>query len=384
MAKKSKTVESLTGGIEYLFKKNKVDYLKGWGKFKDSQTLQVDLNAGGTEELKVKNVIIATGSEPSSLPKGMLDIDEEYVVSSTGALALKEIPKKMIVVGGGVIGLELGSVYNRLGSEVTVINNTEVVCPSADLEIAKNFQKILTKQGLKFKCGYNLKSGKNHREKGVEVVIDNGKGSETLTADVVLLSIGRRAFTQGLNLDKVGLTTDKQGKIKVDHHCKTDVAGIYAIGDIVHGPMLAHKAEEEGICAVENILGEGGHVNYASIPGVVYTHPELANVGLSEEQLKKEGIAYNVGTFPFSANSRARANGDVDGMVKILSCKKTDKILGAWILGANAGEMIHELVLAAEYGASSEDVARTCHAHPTLSEAVKEACLAAYDKPIHF
>jgi dihydrolipoamide dehydrogenase len=361
-----------------------VDYLKGWGKFMDPNTISVDLNQGGNEQVKVKNVIIATGSEPSSLPKGMLDIDEEYVVSSTGALALKQIPKKLIVVGGGVIGLEMGSVYSRLGSEVTVINNTEVILPYADQEIAKAFQKILQKQGIVFKCGYKLLSGKNNKANGVEVQIENSKGKESLSADVVLLSIGRRPYTAGLDLEKAGLKTNEQGKIKINHYCQTDVRHIYAIGDVVDGPMLAHKAEEEGICAVENLMGEGGHVNYDAIPGVVYTHPELANVGKSEEQLKAAGIQYNVGSFPFMANSRARANNEIDGMIKVLTDKKTDKILGGWILGGNAGELIHELVLAMEYGASSEDLARTCHAHPTLSEAVKEACLAAHSKAIHF
>ena len=381
---KDKTVTGLTSGIEFLLKKNKVDYMKGWGKFKDANTVTVDLNDGGSEDIKVKNTIIATGSEPATLPKGMLDIDEEYVVTSTGALALKKIPKKMIVVGGGVIGLEMGSVYSRLGAEVTVVNNTEIICPFLDTEVAKAFQKILTKQGLKFKCGYKMLSGVNNKEKGVEVTIEGPKGKETLTGDVVLLSIGRKAFTGGLNLESTGLTTNDYGKIKINHVCQTDVKNIYAIGDVVDGPMLAHKAEEEGICAVEHIIGEGGHVNYDAIPGVIYTHPEVANVGKSEEQLKKEGIAYNVGSFPFMANSRARANNDVDGLIKILTCKKTDKILGGWILGSSAGELIHELVLAVEYGASSEDLARTCHAHPTLSEAVKEACLAAHDKAIHF
>mmetsp|Transcript_13104 Transcript_13104/g.22116 ORF Transcript_13104/g.22116 Transcript_13104/m.22116 type:complete len:359 (-) Transcript_13104:75-1151(-) len=358
--------------------------MKGWGKFQDANTIAVDKNEGGTEEIKVKNVIIATGSEPTQLPKGILDIDEEYVVTSTGALALKKIPKKMIVVGGGVIGLEMGSVYNRLGSEVTVIQHTDIICPFLDLEIAKNFQKILTKQGLKIQCNSRLVKGVNNREKGVSIEVEGPKGISTMEADVVLLSIGRRAFTGGLQLEKAGVEINKFGKIDVNHFCQSNVSNVYAIGDVIDGPMLAHKAEEEGICAVEHMMGEGGHVNYEAIPGVIYTYPEVANVGKSEEELKAAGIEYNVGTFPFMANSRARANLETDGMIKILTCKKTDKIIGGWILGAHAGELIHEVVLGVEYGASSEDLARTCHAHPTLSEALKEACLAAHDKSIHF
>jgi dihydrolipoamide dehydrogenase len=381
---KDKTVSGLTSGIEFLFKKNKVDYIKGWGKFKNQNTLTVDLTAGGSQEVNVKNVIIATGSEPASLPKGMLDIDEEFVVTSTGALSLKKIPKKMVVVGGGVIGLEMGQVYNRLGVEVTVVEGADHVCPFMDEEIAKSFQKTLQKQGIKFLTSSKLVSGKNNREKGVSVVVDGPKGQQKLETDVVLLSIGRRPFTGGLNLEAAGLSTNKFGKIEINHDMQTKVKHIYGIGDVVDGPMLAHKAEEEGIAAVEHILGLGGHVNYDGIPSVVYTHPEVAWVGKSEQQLKKEGVEFNIGTFPMMANSRARANMDTDGLIKILSCKKTDQVLGAWIMSAGAGELIHEMVVGMEYGATSEDFARTCHAHPTLSEAVKEACMAAHDKPIHF
>jgi dihydrolipoamide dehydrogenase len=308
----------------------------------------------------------------------MLDIDEEYVVSSTGALALKKVPKKMIVVGGGVIGLEMGSVYARLGTEVTVIQHTERICPFLDKEISTNFQRILKKQGMKFMVNSRLASGTNNREKGVQAVIETKKGTETLDADVILLSIGRKPYTEGLQLEKAGLEANQYGRVDINNHWETKVPGIYAIGDVVEGAMLAHKAEEEGIAAIEQICGEGGHVNYNAIPGVIYTHPEVANVGLSEEQLKEQGVEYNVGTFPFMANSRARCNDDAEGLVKILTDKKTDKILGAWVIGSNAGEMIAEAVLAVEYGASSEDVARTCHAHPTLSEAFKEACMAAH------
>lgn len=375
---KDKAVTGLTSGIEFLLKKNKVDYLKGWGKFNSANGVDIDMNDGTQQQIKAKNIIIATGSEPASLPKGMLDIDEEYVVSSTGALALKKVPKKMIVVGGGVIGLEMGSVYARLGTEVTVIQHTERICPFLDKEISTNFQRILKKQGMKFMVNSRLASGTNNREKGVQAVIETKKGTETLDADVILLSIGRKPYTEGLQLEKAGLEANQYGRVDINNHWETKVPGIYAIGDVVEGAMLAHKAEEEGIAAIEQICGEGGHVNYNAIPGVIYTHPEVANVGLSEEQLKEQGVEYNVGTFPFMANSRARCNDDAEGLVKILTDKKTDKILGAWVIGSNAGEMIAEAVLAVEYGASSEDVARTCHAHPTLSEAFKEACMAAH------
>ena len=336
--------------------------------------------------MDAKNIIIATGSEPNSLPVATgLATDEKYVVSSTGALTLDKIPKKMVVIGGGVIGLEMGSVYQRLGTEVTVVQHGPVICPFLDAEIAKSFQQTLKKQGMKFKLNSGVSDGVNNKENGVIVNVKNEKGEiEALDCDVCLVSIGRHAFTGGLNLDKAGVSSNDRGQVNINDHWQTEVPGIYAIGDAVKGQMLAHKAEEEGIAAVENILGEGGHVNYDCIPGVIYTYPEVANVGKSEEELKAAGIAYNKGKFPFAANSRARTNGDFEGMVKMLSCKETDKILGVWIIGPNAGEMISEGVLAMEYGASSEDVSRTCHAHPTLSEAFKEAAMACHDKPIHF
>jgi dihydrolipoamide dehydrogenase len=383
MQSKDKAVKGLTGGIEFLFKKNGVDYSKGWGKFSGENTITVDGTDGTTSEIRAKNIIIATGSEPTSLPAGLLDIDEKFVVTSTGALDLKTIPKKMIVVGGGVIGLELGSVYNRLGSEVTVIQHTDRICPFLDKEVSAQFEKILRKQGMKFKMNTRLEGGVNNKEKGVTVNLGSEKGTEQMEADVVLLSIGRRPYTAGLDLEKAGLSANKFGKVDINKSWQTAKSHIYAIGDVVDGPMLAHKAEEEGIAAIEHILGEAGHVNYDAIPGVIYSYPEVANVGLSEEQLKEKGIEYNKGVFPFVANSRARCNNESDGMVKILCDKKTDKILGAWIIGANAGEMIAEAVLAFEYGASAEDVSRTCHAHPTLSEAFKEACMAAHGKAIH-
>jgi len=387
MKAKEKSVGGLTSGIEYLFKKNSVDYVKGWGKFGGANQVDVDLNEGGTDSFKAKNIIIATGSEPNELPASTgLQFDEEYVVSSTGALSLKEIPKTMVVIGGGVIGLELGSVYARLGSEVHVIQHTERICPFLDAEIGKAFQNSLKKQGLKFHLNTRVVDGVNNKEKGVKINLENAKDGSKSSIDcsVCLVSIGRHAFTGGLQLEKAGLDTNERGQVPINDHWQTKVPGIYAIGDAVAGAMLAHKAEEEGIAAIEHILGEGGHVNYSAIPGVIYTHPEVANVGLTEEECKAKGLKYKKGVFPFSANSRARTNQDADGMVKMISCAETDKVLGIHILGTNAGEMIAEGVLAYEYGASSEDIARTCHAHPTLSEAFKEAAMAAYDKPIHF
>ena len=384
---KDQAVTGLTGGIEYLFKKNKVTYSKGWGKFAGPNEIDVDLNAGGTERIKAKNIIIATGSEPNSLPPATgLATDEQYVVSSTGALALKKIPKKMIVVGGGVIGLEMGSVYCRLGTEVTVVQHTERICPFLDKEIGKSFQNTLKKQGMKFMLNTRVVDGVNHGEKGVTIKLHDKKKDKEFEehTDIALISIGRHAFTGGLQLEKAGLETNERGVIPTNDHWQTKVPHIYGIGDATPGAMLAHKAEEEGIAAVEHIIGEGGHVNYSAIPGVIYTHPEVAWVGKSEEELVAEGIEFKKGTFPMSANSRARTNNDADGLVKILTCAKTDKILGAHCLGSNAGEMIAEGVLAFEYGASAEDVARTCHAHPTMSEAFKEAAMAATDKAIHF
>lgn len=386
MKSKEKAVGGLTSGIEYLFKNNKVDYLKGWGKFASADTVDVDMNDGSKDQITAKNIIIATGSEPASLPDKLgLIIDEEHVVTSTGALSLKKIPKSMVVVGGGVIGLEMGSVYQRLGCQVTVIQHTEIICPFLDREVAKEFMRILKKQGMKFELNTRVVSGENNKEKGVKVNVESKDGKQrTLDTDVCLLSIGRRPYTGGLNLEKAGLALNERGQIDTDDHLKTGVPGIWAIGDVIKGAMLAHKAEEEGIAVVETIHGKKGHVNYDAIPGVIYTHPEVANVGKTEEELKAAGIKYNKGKFPFQANSRARTNDDSDGMVKMLSCKETDKILGIHIIGPNAGEMIAEGVLAYEYGASCEDIARTCHAHPTLSEAFKEAAMDCYDKPIHF
>ena len=382
MKVKEKAVKGLTSGIEFLFKKNKVDYLKGHGKFASANEIEVDLVDGGKETVKAKNVIIATGSEPSPLPG--IPIDEKYVVTSTGALSLDKIPKKMTVIGAGVIGLELGSVYARLGSQVTVVGPTERICPTMDVEITTQFKKTLEKQGIKFMMKTKVVSGSGGAS-GCKVVTEpiEGGAQTTLDSDVILISVGRRAYTGGLQLEKAGLSTDNYGKVETNDHWQTKVPHIYAIGDVIKGAMLAHKAEEEGIAAVENILGEHGHVNYHTIPGVIYTYPEVASVGFTEEEIKGKGIKYGKGIFPFMANSRARTNNDSEGMVKILTDKETDKILGIHIIGPNAGEMIAEGVLGMEYGAAAEDIARTCHAHPTLSEAFKEACMAAYDKPIH-
>jgi dihydrolipoamide dehydrogenase len=385
MANKSKSVDSLTGGIEFLFKKYKVDYLQGHGKITGPNTVQVALNDGASETVDTKNILIATGSEPSPLAPCPVDNDAGKIVDSTGALVLKEIPETMAVVGGGVIGLEMGSVWRRLGTKVTVVEYLDHIVPGTDKETGKTFLRLLKKQGMKFKLKTGVVSAEVTDE-GVALTHAPAKGGDETTDvfDVVLVSTGRRPFTQGLGLEELGIETDKAGRVLVDDHFRTKIPSIYAFGDVIDGPMLAHKAEEEGIACVENIAGFAGHVNYDVIPGVIYTHPELATCGKTEEQLKEAGTAYSVGSFPFSANSRARAVNDADGMVKVLTDKETDKILGVHIIGPNAGEMIAEGVLGMEYGASSEDIARTCHAHPTLSEAMKEACMAASGSPIHF
>jgi len=382
---KKKTVEGLTGGIEHLLKKHKVDYIKGKGSLSNANEVAVELSDGGTSLLSAKNILIATGSEVTPLGPVPVDNAAGKIVDSTGALDIPSIPKKMAVVGGGVIGLEMGSVWSRLGSEVTVIEFMDRVCPTMDLELTKKFQTTLKKQGFKFQLKTKVMKSKVTDE-GVEITTEASKGGKekTATYDVVLVSTGRRPYTAGLNLESLGITTDKLGRIDVNDKFQTAVPSVYAIGDCIDGPMLAHKAEEDGIAAVENIAGFAGHVNYETIPGVIYTYPEVASVGKTEEELKEAGIEYNKGSFPFAANSRARANGSSEGFVKVLADKTTDKILGAHIIGPNAGEMIAEAVLGMEYGASSEDIARTCHAHPTLSEAFKEACMDTYDQPIHF
>lgn len=383
MKQKDGAVTGLTKGIEGLFKKNKVTYVKGIGKIKSGKEVTVELLDGGTQTVKAKHIIIATGSAVKPLPG--ITIDENKIVSSTGALKLKEVPKKMAVVGGGYIGLEMASVWGRLGSQITVVEFGDAIVPSMDAEIRKSFQRTLEKQKMKFMLKTKVVKVEDTGS-GLKLHLEAAAGGNptTLDADIVLVAAGRTPFTKGLGLEELGVKVDKFGRVEVDHHFKTNVDGVYAIGDVIPGPMLAHKAEEDGVACVELLAGKAGHVNYDNVPGVVYTHPEVASVGKTEEQVKAAGTTYRVGKFPFMANSRARSIDDADGMVKIIADKETDKILGVHIMGPSAGEMIHEACLAMEYGASSEDIARVCHGHPTLSEAVKEAAMATYDKPIHF
>ncbi|KAJ0396072.1 hypothetical protein P43SY_008754 [Pythium insidiosum] len=385
MKSKERAVKTLTGGIEQLFKKNKVTYIKGHGKIVAKNEVSVALNGSGNETIRTKNIMIATGSEVSPLPPVPVDNAKGKIVDSTGALELKSVPKHLVVIGGGVIGLELGSVYKRLGAEVTVVEFMDRVCPGLDHELGKEFTKLLKKQGMKFEFSTKVTASEVQGD-AVKLTVEPSAGgaARTIEADTVLVATGRRPFTQGLGLEQMGIQTDKAGRIVVDEHFRTQIPNIFAIGDVIAGPMLAHKAEEEGIACVENIAGHHGHVNYDAIPGVIYTYPEVASVGKTEEQLKEEGVAFNVGKFPMLANSRARAVGEADGFVKVLADKATDRILGIHIIASNAGEMISEGVLGMEYGAASEDIGRTCHAHPTLSEAFKEACNAAYGKPINF
>ena len=380
MKHKTKTVQGLTKGIEFLFKKNKVTYIKGHGSFNKKNEINVTTSDGSRSQIKGKHIIIATGSSVSTLPN--IDIDEKTVVSSTGALDLEKVPKKMIVIGGGVIGLELGTVWMKLGAEVEVIEYMDHILPGMDKEVSDSFYKILKKQGIKFNLSSKVSGVKNNGNSASVEFEKDGK-KEKVDADVVLVCIGRKANTDGLNLENADIKKDEKGRVKIDKHFKTNIENIYAIGDVVVGPMLAHKAEEEGIAVAEMISGKFGHVNYDVIPNVVYTHPEVASVGKTEEELKKASIEYNSGKFPFMANSRAKVNDETDGFVKILADKKTDKVLGVHIVGPDAGNLISELALAMEFGASSEDIARTCHAHPTLTEAVKEAALAVDKRPIH-
>ena len=374
---KAETIEGNTKGIEFLFKKNKIDWLKGWARI--AKAGQVDV-AGEIHE--AKNIIIASGSTPSTLPG--VEIDEDIVVSSTGALALAKIPKKLTVIGAGVIGLELGSVYARLGAEVTVIEYLDAITPGMDAEVQKTFQRTLKKQGLKFVMGAAVQSVERLKTKAkVHYELRKDGSAQQIDADVVLVATGRKPFTDGLGLADLGVEMSERGQIKTDAHWRTSVSGIYAIGDAIDGPMLAHKAEDEGIAAAEVIAGRHGHVNYDVIPGVIYTHPEVASVGQTEEALKEEGRAYKVGKFMFMGNGRAKANFAADGFVKILADKDSDRILGAHIIGPAAGDLIHEVCVAMEFGASAEDLAMTCHAHPTYSEAVREAALACGDGAIH-
>lgn len=369
---KNKVVTGLTQGIEYLFKKNKVDHIRGFGKIKSKGEVEVD-----GKVYKTKNIVIATGSDVAKLPG--VDIDEKSIVSSTGALDLQDVPKNLLVIGGGVIGLELGSVWRRLGAKVTVVEYMPTIMVNSDKEIQKAALRMFKKQGMKFELSRKVMSVEKAKS-GLTVkteAADGGKPKD-IQADVVLVCIGRRAYTEGLGLDNVGIETDRAGRVQHDHW-KTSVDGIWAIGDVIDGPMLAHKAEEEGVAVAESIAGQSGHVNYAVIPDVVYTHPEIASVGQTEEELKEAGIPYKKGKFPFTANSRARANHEAEGFAKILAHAETDEILGAHILGPLAGDLIHEVAVAMEFKASSEDLARTCHAHPTVSEAVRQAAMDVED-----
>ena len=383
MANKNKSIQVLTKGVEFLFKKNKVTYFKGKGVLFSKNDIVVYESNKQRTNIKSKNIVIATGSEATSLPG--INIDEKNIVSSTGALSFDKVPKKLAVIGGGYIGLEMGSVWSRLGSEVTVIEYLDFITPGMDKEISNEFQKILTKQGIKFKMGSKVESVRSNGN-SVSIKYTNVKDSkeEIVEVDKVLVSVGRKPYTEGLNLMKVGIKKDQKGRIEVNKKLQTSVNNIYAIGDVIKGPMLAHKAEEEGIAVAEILAGQAGHVNYDVIPGVIYTSPEVATVGKTEEQLKEEKILYKVGKFPFLANSRAKVNNETDGFVKILADSKTDKVLGVHIIGPHCGDMIAEMALAMEFGASAEDIARTCHAHPTHTEAIKEAALAVDKRPIHF
>jgi dihydrolipoamide dehydrogenase len=378
MKRKDKVVDTLTKGIAGLFKKNKITHLAGEGRIVDAHTVQV-----GDKKVTAKNIVIATGSDVAGLSG--ITIDEERIVSSTGALALPEVPKRLLVIGAGFIGLEMGSVWKRLGSEVTVVEYLDRIAPGMDGEIAKEFQKLLKRQGLAFKLGTKVtgvKTLKNELKVSLEPAA--GGETETLACDVVLVSVGRRPYVDALGLEDAGVALDARGRVAIDDHFATNVKGIYAIGDCVRGPMLAHKAEDEGMAVAEILAGQAGHVNYGVIPGVVYTDPEAASVGKTEEELKAEGVDYVSGSFPMLANSRARTYDQTGGMVKILADARIDRVLGVHILGSGAGELIAEAAVAMEFGASSEDIARTCHAHPTFSEAVKEAALAVSKRAIHF
>ena len=383
MSNKNKSIQVLTKGVEFLFKKNKVTYFKGKGVLFSKNDIVVYENNNKRTNVTSKNIVIATGSSAVSLPK--IEINEKNIVSSTGALSFDKVPAKLAVIGGGYIGLEMGSVWSRLGSDVTVIEYLDFITPGMDREISNEFQKILSKQGIKFRMGSKVESVKD-QGKSVLISYTNVKNSkkEVLEVDKVLVSVGRKPYTEGLNLTKIGIKKDSKGRIEVNNKLQTSVSNIYAIGDVIKGPMLAHKAEEEGIAVAEILAGQAGHVNYDVIPGVIYTSPEVATVGKTEEQLKEENKSYKIGKFPFLANSRAKVNNETEGFVKILADSKTDKVLGVHIIGPHCGDMIAEMALAMEFGASAEDIARTCHAHPTHTEAIKEAALAVDKRPIHF
>ena len=381
MKSKDKAVTVLTKGVEFLLKKNKVTYFKGLGSFKSKNQILVKDDKNNETVLESEKIIIAKGSAPVSLPG--IEFDEKIIISSTGALSLEKVPNKMVVVGGGYIGLEMGSVWSRLGAEVHVVEFLDHITPGMDKEISQEFMKILKKQGIHFHMQHKVEEIKKNNSGAIIKTKDKDGNTKEFTCDVVLISVGRKANTEGLNLEKVGIELDNKNRIKTDKNFQTNLNNVYAIGDVIAGPMLAHKAEDEGIAVAENIAGQSGHVNYETIPGVVYTTPEVAAIGKTEEQLKQDKISYKIGKFSFMANSRAKAIDDTEGFVKILADEKTDKVLGAHLIGPHAGELIAEIGIAMEFGASAEDIARTCHAHPTFSEAVKEAALSVDKRAIH-
>ena len=381
MKNKDKAGTILTKGVEFLLKKNKVTYFKGTGSFKSKNDIVIKDNDNKETIIQTENTIIATGSVPVSLPG--VEIDEKVIVSSTGSLKLEQVPKKMVVVGGGYIGLEMGSVWSRLGSEVHVVEFLDHITPGMDKEISSEFMKILKKQGINFHMQHKVEKIKKNNNNAIVSTLNENGTKKDFECDVVLISVGRKPNTEGLNLQKIGVELDEKKRIKTDKNFKTNQNNIYAIGDVISGPMLAHKAEDEGIAVAENIAGQSGHVNYDTIPGVIYTSPEVASIGKTEEQLKELKINYKIGKFSFMANSRAKAIDDTEGFVKILADEKTDQVLGAHLIGPHAGELIAEIGIAMEFGASSEDIARTCHAHPTFSEAVKEAALSVEKRAIH-
>ncbi len=381
MKNKDKAVTILTKGVEFLLKKNKVTYFKGMGSFKTSNQILIRDDKGSETLIETEKTIIATGSVPVSLPG--IDFDEKTIISSTEALKLDKVPKKMVVVGGGYIGLEMGSVWSRLGSEVHVIEFLDHITPGMDKEISNEFMKILKKQGINFHMQCRVDNIKKNNSGSVVSTTDKDGNVKNFDCDIVLVSVGRKANTNGLNLEKIGVKLDEKERVITNKKFQTNLDNIYAIGDVISGPMLAHKAEDEGIAVAENIVGQSGHVNYDTIPGVIYTTPEVASIGKTEEQLNEKNIEYKIGKFSFMANSRAKAINDTEGFVKILADKKTDKVLGAHLIGPHAGELIAEIGIAMEFGASSEDIARTCHAHPTFSEAVKEAALSVDKRAIH-
>ena len=384
LAHKDLTVEQNVKGLDFLIKKNKIDVFRGVGKVVSAGKVSVTGEDGKNQEVETKNIVIATGSDVAGIPGVAVEIDEKVIVSSTGALGFGKVPGHLVVVGGGVIGLELGSVWARLGAKVTVVEYLDTILGGMDGEVAKQFQRMLAKQGFEFKLGSKV-TGVVKARKGATVTFEPVKGgaAETIEADAVLIATGRKPYTEALGLAEAGVELDKQGRVGTDGHWQTNVAGIYAIGDVIAGPMLAHKAEDEGVAVAEIIAGQAGHVNYDVIPSVVYTSPEIASIGKTEEELKKAGADYRAGKFPFSANGRARATLHTDGFVKVLADAKTDRVLGVHIVGFGAGDLIHEAAVLMEFGGSAEDLARTCHAHPTMSEAVKEAALATFFKPIH-